>query len=313
LSQQNTPFTIVNDTTIRFVFPVTASWRSDLILSTSLNSVYAGIINRTSRDDFDNDLNAEIVWRNNDGTTLIWSVNPDNTLHTYTPFLRNAGTTDFNIVGIDELGAYMAADVVWQRTSTGDFDGDGWSELLMRDTQTGATSIWKWYGTGGVQQTPIHPGGNLSWKIIAARDFNFDGKDDILWRNSDGMTLIWFMNGATIASSQIVHSGGNNDWTIAGVGDFDADGYTDILWRHDADGMTLLWRMNGASILSSTMVHGGANLDWDIAGVGDFNRDHKADVLWRNKTSGMTIYWQMKGPQIVSSVVLHSGVNPGWQ
>ncbi|NJL09937.1 MAG: hypothetical protein HC908_06420, partial [Calothrix sp. SM1_7_51] len=39
---------------------------------------------------------------------------------------------------------------------------------------------------------------DLDWKMITAADFNGDGKDDILWRNSrTGENAVWFMDGLT--------------------------------------------------------------------------------------------------------------------
>jgi hypothetical protein len=33
--------------------------------------------------------------------------------------------------------------------------------------------------------------------LYAARDFNGDGKDDILWQNDSGQAAIWTMDGLT--------------------------------------------------------------------------------------------------------------------
>ncbi|HEY4641772.1 MAG TPA: FG-GAP-like repeat-containing protein [Thermoanaerobaculia bacterium] len=342
------PFTLVDPTTIRFTFPVNGALQSDVFLNTAASLVQTRFpLYRTARYNLFSDQNADILWRHPaTGMSLVWAMSPDGrSFVTITPILRDSGT-DYKIVGSHDLGGFPNTDILWQRTSTralssmdtfnghpvsettwplipgptlnvaaiGDFNGDGLGEPLMRDTQTGATTLWTYYPTmPGVVQAPVHSGGNLDWKIVAVADFDLDGKDDILWRNTNsGMTLLWFMNGAAIRSSQVVHTGGNLDWTIAGVGDFDGDGKADILWRYTT-GMTLIWLMNGTQIRSSTVVHSGANLNWTIAGIGDFNSDWKSDILWRENASGATLYWQMDGPQITTSILLHSGANLDWQ
>ena len=344
------PFSYVDPTTIRFTFPVNGALQSDVFLITANSFVQTRFpLYRTARYNLFSDPNADILWRHpSDGMTLIWAMGSDGkSFITINPFLRYSGTTDYKIAGTHELGGLLSTDILWQRTSTrelssmdtfngkpisettwplipgptlavaaiGDFNGDGLGEPIMRDTQTGATTLWKYYPTmPSVLQTPIHSGGNLDWNIVAAADFDLDGRDDILWRNkNNGATLIWFMDGATIRSSQWVHPGGNTDWTIAGVGDFDGDGKADILWRYNLTGATLMWQMNGGQIASSSWVHYGDNLNWTIAGVGDFNGDWKSDILWRENNTGATLYWQMNGPQIMSSIPLHSGGNLDWQ
>jgi hypothetical protein len=347
VSGRPVPFYPIGPNTVTFIFPPFVG--SFAIAETADDPAVTPFVtfHRRMRDSFDTSSTSAVLWRNaNDGTTLLWLMWGGQLLYTATPYLRPAGSTDYVLVGNDQTGdGYIAASVLWQRTSTrelitqylrhtsapdaevvwkeippatlrvaatADLDDDGAADLLMRDTQTGATSLWH-RTNDSVIKTPIHPGNNLDWSIVGARDFDFDGIDDILWRNNvSGMTLIWFMNGTTIRSSQVVHYGGNTDWSIAGTSDFDGDGYSDILWRHKSSGMTLLWRMNGSSITSSQVVHSGGNTNWDIAALGDYDADARADVLWREKSSGQTLIWLMNGASITASMPLHSGGNLDW-
>jgi hypothetical protein len=179
-------------------------------------------------------------------------------------------------------------------TATHDFNGDGKSDILWRNSDS-TVGLWLMNGT---QFTPSSFGVlPLSWTIVGQRDFNGDGKADILWRNADGTVGLWLMNGTQIVSTT---SFGilPTSWTIVGTGDFNGDGKADILWRN-ADGTVGLWLMNGAQILSTTSF-GILPLSWTIAGTGDFNGDGKADILWRN-ADGTVGLWLMNGAQIVST------------
>jgi hypothetical protein len=59
--------------------------------------------------------------------------------------------------------------------------------------------------------------GNItpSWMIVGQRDFNGDGKNDLLWRNTNGTVGMWLMNGTqfTPSSFGILPT----SWTIQGA------------------------------------------------------------------------------------------------
>ena len=93
------------------------------------------------------------------------------------------------------------------------------------------------------------------------RDFNGDGKADILWRDTSGAVAIWLMNGTAVASTGILGTV-TTDWTIVGVGDFNGDARADILWRHTS-GALAVWLMNGTNVIG-TSFPGGAGTSWQI-------------------------------------------------
>jgi hypothetical protein len=76
---------------------------------------------------------------------------------------------------------------------------------------------------------------NTSWRIAGTDDFEGDGVDSILWRDTDGDTELWNPNGSggfTYDNLGAV----NTSWQIAGTGDFTGDGQSGILaqrqWRY---------------------------------------------------------------------------------
>jgi len=97
---------------------------------------------------------------------------------------------------------------------------------------------------------------DLNWNIAGVGDFNGDGKDDILWRNtSTGENYIYLMNGLTIARPGSINSVSDQAWQVNGIGDFDGDGKADILWRNSSTGENYIWRMNGLSTASQGSVN----------------------------------------------------------
>jgi len=198
------------------------------------------------------------------GSNRIRRILPDGTVITLagsgtTGFVDGAGAgAQFNSlagVAVDSTGTVYVGDSANNRIrriaalgQRSDFNGDGKSDILWRDTTNGDTVIWLMNGMGLVA------GGSLgtvplAYTIAGIIDFNGDGKSDILWRNTmNGDTVIWLMNGLSLVG------GGSLGmvplaYTITGVGDYNADGKSDILWRY-TDGTTVMWLMNGMSILA---------------------------------------------------------------
>ena len=257
--------------------------------------------------DFKGNGNADLLWRNTNGTLIDWTMNGSQILSS-----TNVG-----------LGASAAApDASWNIAGLGDFNGDGKSDVLWRNNN-GSLVDWTMNGSQIASSQTVTLGGSpaapdASWNIAGFGDFNGDGKSDILWRNSNGALVDWTMNGSQIASSQDVTLGGNPvlpdaSWSIAGIGDFSGDGKSDILWRN-VNGTLIDWTMNGSQIVSSQVVTLAGNAvspdaSWQIAQIADFTGDGKSDILWRN-TNGSLNEWTMNGSQIASSQTITLQGNP---
>ena len=74
-------------------------------------------------------------------------------------------------------------------TATHDFNGDGKSDILLRNSSTGAAVGWLMNG-GTVTQSATIGTVASAWQIVAQRDFNGDGKADLLWRNTSTGALV---------------------------------------------------------------------------------------------------------------------------
>src|SRR5438270_496172 len=135
-------------------------------------------------------------------------------------------------------------------------------------------------------------------------DFDGDGKDDILRRNSaTGENYIFFMNGtAILATEGYIRTMADQNWQVAGIGDFDGDGKDDILWRNALTGENYLFPMNGLVIKATEgYIRTMADQDWQVVGIGDFDGDGKADILWRNAFTGQNYLYPMNGTTILGT------------
>jgi subtilisin family serine protease len=142
---------------------------------------------------------------------------------------------------------------------------------------------------------------------IKQRDFNNDGRGDILWRSSLGRGhAIWLMNGASATTSANI--GLPADWLVTHTADFNNDGRHDLVVRHPPSGQTGVWLMLGASYYATASLLTDPN--WAVTHTGDFNGDGRADLIWYNASTGTTSMWLMNGTAFSSGATLMS--RPEW-
>jgi hypothetical protein len=156
-----------------------------------------------------------------------------------------------------------------------------------------------------------------SWQVAGIGDFDGDGKDDVLWRNSTtGENYLYPMNGLAIQGSEgYLRTVAAQAWQVAGTGDFDGDGKADILWRNSSTGQNYIYPMNGPVIQGTEgYLRTVADTSWQVKGVADFDGDGRADILWRNSVSGENYLYPMNGTTILpSEAYLRTVNNLAWQ
>jgi hypothetical protein len=256
---------------------------------------------KLSSKDFDGDSKADILLRNtSDGRHLVLMMNGS----TVTPLMvRKSDNTDYKI-----------SPTSWVNKGLGDFDGDGKSDILLRNTSDGRHLIMLMDGNT-VTPSMVRTSDDTDYKISPSTwinkglgDFDGDGKTDILLRHaSDGRHLVMMMNGRTV-TPYVVRTSDDTDykispstWANKGLGDFDGDGKTDILLRSSSDGRHIVLFMNGRTV-NPLMVRKSDNTDYKISpstwvskGLGDFDSDGKTDIVLRSSSDGRHIVLFMDG------------------
>jgi len=161
------------------------------------------------------------------------------------------------------VGAVPNTD--WQIVGSGDYDGDGKSDVLWRNSVTGTN--WMYLMNGGTITTSVGVSvtPDLNWAIVGNGDYDGDGKSDILWRNAvTGTNWLYLMNGTSIATSASISVLPDTSWKIVGDGDYNGDGKADVLWRNTATGANRMYLMDGTSIISNSAVSTVTDQNWQI-------------------------------------------------
>jgi hypothetical protein len=196
------------------------------------------------------------------------------------------GTNDNSGVGAVWVFVQSGAPTL---IGTHDFNGDGKSDILWRNSSSGEAVGWMMNGSSPVYQYGTIGTMSANWQIVAQRDFDGDGRADILWRdNSAGTVVLWLMNSLGIVQSKTIYTVATN-WVIAGVADVNGDGKADIVWRDSNTGKVVIWLMNGGTVTQAGTL-GTVSSDWVIAGV-----SFDGHIIWRNSTNGAVVIWVMNG------------------
>jgi hypothetical protein len=181
----------------------------------------------------------------------------------------------------------------WQNVLTGDFNGDGVTDVAVRNdngawlvgaSQTGGylPSVWGGFVT------------YLPWSSIQVGDVNADGKDDIVgYLTNTGEWWAAISTGASFQNRILTHFATHVGWSDFLVADFTGDGRVDVAARTNYG----QWWMAESSAAPHTLsqLHlltaWSTSVGWRDVSAADMNGDGKADIVGRAVSGGTTSQW----------------------
>ena len=177
----------------------------------------------------------------------------------------------------------------WGQVQTGDFNGDGRTDLAGRiqNAGDGRWSVLLSTGSRFAGSTWGAWSTVVAWDVYTG-DLNGDGRTDLLARTGNEGDGRWFYSLSTGVSLQNGFLGRVAPHLALGhalIGDFTGDGMADVAVREAQDGRWIVMRSTG---LGSVTEYWGAwvTTPWVNLVVGDFDGDGVADLAGRDRTTG---------------------------
>ena len=211
--------------------------------------------------------NFGVLWRHDSGAITYWSATDDGGFRDNPHATRSvpnewdvAGTGDFNGDGRGDIlwrhengsvttwvgwdtGEFLPNQPIysvpneWQVAGTGDFNNDGRDDILWRHANGALTN---WLSTKNEMFNDVFAPNDaaafyhvpIEWRVAGTGDFNNDGRDDILWRHSNGSVTNWLgiENGGFVENDNAFFETVPLDWIVPPIPNL-GDGGADI-WNY---------------------------------------------------------------------------------
>ncbi|MEU3609301.1 FG-GAP-like repeat-containing protein [Streptomyces sp. NPDC035033] len=231
-----------------------------------------------------------------------------NGAHTWTLTAKPADGQGADLTASGALAVSGAAAV--RRDMAGD---DGFGDLLVMDT-TGATSLYRGTGTGGVSARIAGSGTKFPTTALFAPvgDLNGDRCADVYARVGDQLRAYRPGCGKVLTASSpytLVGSGWGGYDVLTSSGDVNGDGYADLVARQASTGDVYFYGGTATHALKAR-VRIGANwkLYKKIVGAGDLNGDGRGDLLGLDSAG---VLWRYYGTS-TGGVTARVKVGGGW-
>ena len=264
--------------------------------------------------DVDGDGRADLLWESDlTGMISLWRTNPTST--------SNPSGTPTKTVLYAPAASDSAAWFRWQIVGTPDLNGDGKSDVVFQNLDTGAIYYWILNSTydGVANQGYIwNPTPDYKvWKVVGFGKINADNIPDVVLQNQTSNTVAAFALGWNGNAVSIISRGDlvtpPSGYKVVGVpflggngsGGASSNFRSDLLLQNSSTGQLGAYFLGGNPIsydkqpatVGTFFTFGWAvGSDWRVVGTPKLNMgDFIDDVLWQNSTTGEMAYWLLNG------------------
>jgi ELWxxDGT repeat protein len=232
-------------------------------------------------------------------------------------FNHNLGSRGFEYPAVQSL--LTLGDRNWRIAGLGDFDRNGYNDLLWTNRRTGEVALWTIDVAQGlanptdtsaqftrvIKSAFFLPTTAIGWEVQGIADFDRDGQIDLFWREkTTGQTAFWKLKDGKLVSGSFGAAASGEGWQVQGLADLDHDGNVDIVWRNSNSGQVATWKLDKMNLTSGSFLSVKPDNSWSIQGLADFDGDGKFDLLWQKNGTDQVGYWKLDQFQFKSGTML---------
>jgi FG-GAP-like repeat len=248
--------------------------------------------------DFNGDGNLDLLWNEAaTGTISAWNTDGAEVVNT---------STDGSV----------QAPAGWKAVGTGDFNGDGRTDVLWHQPTAGTLSVWMMDNMTATSASDVDVSNPESsgWKVVSTGDMDGDGRTDIVWYNAGlGQLSFWLMNGVNVRTTRQPTTTASSGWLPFGTGDFNKDGAADVIWFNASLRQVSVWYLDqNSTLISAPMVTIQPPAGWTPKTAIDVNHDGRSDVVWFNDMTRAVSVWLFNGVTVSSTVTFDIRPPEGW-
>jgi hypothetical protein len=168
----------------------------------------------------------------------------------------------------------------------GDWDRDGYGDVITRQTHHGNLVLWRGDGRGHLTRSKVLARGfDRIGKLTAVGDMTGDGFPDLIGQPHKGVIRVYPGKGLAGLKKSYPVYGNLSSGTPIGVGRWDADGAPDTLVRRGARLTVLHGNGPGGLHAPSKVSVDLSGYDWTI-GISDLQLTGHPDLIVRQKATG---------------------------